>query len=59
MSIHENNTTEAFESGWRVGALSIFHEIERIRERCEYPEDLEMEIDEWIDAWKTGRRFLK
>ena len=50
---------EAFESGWRVGATTVYYEILRLRNRCEWPEDIEEAIDEWLDDWKNGRRFIK
>lgn len=54
-----NAEQEAYHRGWRMGCRAMFHEIENIRNGCEYPEDLEMDIDRWLDDFRKERRFLK
>ena len=40
----------AFQAGWRVGARVMFYEVKRLRDKCKYPEDVEMELDTWLTS---------
>lgn len=48
---------KAYDRGFMTGARATYYEIKQIYDNCEYPEDLELEIEEYLEKYKNGRRL--
>lgn len=46
----------AYDKGFKTGCRTVYLEIKEMYDRCEWPEDLQLEISDYLERWKNGRR---
>lgn len=55
-ALYSSGEVKAYDKGFKTGFRTAYLEIKEMYDRCKYPEYLEMEIGEYLERWKNGRR---